>query len=74
MSKLGVYAILRFLFSILFMSSHTEIWGFILALTGVFSIFIGTLAVLTQDEAKRLISFHAIGQVGYMILGIGIGL
>jgi len=74
MSKLGVYAILRFFFSILPLSSHTEIWGFILALTGVFSIFIGTLAALTQDEAKRLMSFHAIGQVGYMLLGIGIGL
>ncbi len=74
MSKLAVYALLRFFCSVLPLSFHTQIWGFIIAAFGVFSIFIGTIAALTQDEAKRLMSFHAIGQVGYMLLGIGVGL
>ncbi|WP_353684661.1 proton-conducting transporter membrane subunit [Thermodesulfovibrio sp. 3907-1M] len=74
MSKLAVYALLRFFCSVLPLSFHTQIWGFIIATSGVFSIFIGTIAALTQDEAKRLMSFHAIGQVGYMLLGIGVGL
>jgi len=38
------------------------------------SLFVGTLTALKQDDAKRLMSFHVIGQVGYMFLGIGIGL
>lgn len=74
MSKLAVYAILRFFCSVLPLSFHTQVWGFIIASAGVFSIFVGTIAALTQDEAKRLMSFHAIGQVGYMLLGIGVGL
>lgn len=74
MSKLGVYALLRFFLSVFPIYENTEIWGLITAFAGVFSIFVGTIAALTQDEAKRLMSFHAIGQVGYMLLGIGVGL
>ncbi len=74
MSKLAVYALVRFFCSVLPLSFHTQVWGFVIAVFGVFSIFIGTIAALTQDEAKRLMSFHAIGQVGYMLLGIGVGL
>ncbi|MCS7215162.1 MAG: proton-conducting transporter membrane subunit [Thermodesulfovibrio sp.] len=74
MSKLAVYALFRFFCSVIPVSFHTQIWGFVIAVFGVFSIFIGTIAALTQDEAKRLMSFHAIGQVGYMFLGIGVGL
>ncbi|MCX7724545.1 MAG: proton-conducting transporter membrane subunit [Thermodesulfovibrio sp.] len=74
MSKLAVYALFRFFSSVIPLSYHTQVWGFIIAVFGVFSIFIGTIAALTQDEAKRLMSFHAIGQVGYMLLGIGVGL
>jgi len=46
----------------------------IVAVAGTISIFVGTIAALTQDETKRLMSFHAIGQVGYMLLGIGVGI
>jgi len=74
MSKLAVYALFRFFCSVIPFSFHTQIWGFIIASFGVFSIFVGTIAALTQDEAKRLMSFHTIGQVGYMFLGIGVGL
>ncbi len=74
MSKLAVYGLLRFFLSLIPFSQYSHTWGFIIALLGVFSIFVGTIAALTQDEAKRLMSFHAIGQVGYMLLGIGTGI
>ncbi|MEN2986474.1 MAG: proton-conducting transporter membrane subunit, partial [Thermodesulfovibrionaceae bacterium] len=74
MSKLAVYAIFRFFCSLMPISSHTQLWGFIIAIVGSFSIFIGTTAALTQEEAKKLMSFHAIGQVGYILLGLGVGL
>lgn len=74
MSKLGVYSIVRFFYFILPFSSHMQIWGITIATFGTISIFVGTTAALMQDESKRLMSFHAIGQVGYMLLGIGIGL
>ena len=45
-----------------------------IALAGAVSLFVGTLTALKQDDIKRLMSFHVIGQVGYMFLGIGLGL
>ncbi len=74
MTKLGVYGILRVFLELLPVSSATTIWGSIIAVAGVISLFIGTLTALGQDDAKRLMSFHVIGQVGYMYLGIGMGL
>jgi hydrogenase-4 component B len=74
MTKLGVYGILRVFLHVLPSSPATTIWGFVIALAGLGSLFVGTLTALKQDDAKRLMSFHVIGQVGYMFLGIGIGL
>jgi hydrogenase-4 component B len=74
MTKLGVYGILRIFVSCLPISAHTSTWGAIIALFGAGSIFIGTMTALVQDEAKKLLSFHVIGQMGYMYLGIGVGL
>jgi hydrogenase-4 component B len=73
MTKLGIYGLLRIFICCLPVSTHTTTWGAIIALFGAASIFIGTLTALVQDEAKKLLSFHVIGQMGYMFLGIGVG-
>lgn len=74
MTKLGIYGLLRVFLDLLPLSQATTVWGAIIAATGVATLFVGTLSALLQDDAKRLMSFHAIGQVGYMLLGIGMGL
>ncbi|MDP2959633.1 MAG: proton-conducting transporter membrane subunit [Longimicrobiales bacterium] len=74
MTKLGVYGLLRTFLVFLPLSDATEIWGWIIALAGLASLFVGTLTALKQDDAKRLMSFHVVGQVGYMFLAIGMGL
>ncbi|MCJ7628008.1 MAG: hypothetical protein MUO50_06415, partial [Longimicrobiales bacterium] len=74
MTKLGVYGILRVFLHLLPASPATTIWGFVIAVAGLGSLFVGTLTALKQDDAKRLMSFHVIGQVGYMFFAIGIGL
>ncbi len=74
MSKLGVYGLLRVFLHLLPLGSFTTSWGVVIACVGLASLFIGTLAALQQDDTKRLMSYHAIGQVGYMFLGIGAGL
>ena len=74
MSKLGVYGIVRIFCEILPVSEYTKIWGMVIALFGTLSIFVGTMTAMMQDDSKRLLSFHVIGQVGYMFLGVGAGI
>ncbi|MBI5543163.1 MAG: NADH-quinone oxidoreductase subunit L [Deltaproteobacteria bacterium] len=40
---------------------------------GAATVLLAVLMALVQKDFKRLLSFHAISQVGYMILGIGTG-
>jgi hydrogenase-4 component B len=73
MTKLGIYGLVRIFCDILPVSGHTQTWGLIIALFGTGSIFVGTMTALVQEDSKRLLSFHVIGQMGYMFLGIGVG-
>lgn len=42
----------------------------ILAALGAATILIGVMVAVVQHNLKRLLSFHAVSQVGYMVLGI----
>lgn len=74
MTKLGVYGLLRVFLEMLPASGYSQVWGIVIAVFGAGSIFVGTLTALAQDDAKRLMSFHVIGQIGYMLLAIGTGI
>jgi hydrogenase-4 component B len=74
MIKIGLYGILRVFFGLLPSGSWSVSWGLVLASIGVLSLFFGTLRALIQHDSKRLLAYHSIGQVGYMLLGFGIGL
>ena len=45
-----------------------------LAVLGVCTMLTGVVAALLQSDAKRLLAYHSVSQMGYIILGIGIGL
>jgi formate hydrogenlyase subunit 3/multisubunit Na+/H+ antiporter MnhD subunit len=45
----------------------------LLMLIGVVTIMAAVMMAMVQHELKRLLSFHAVSQVGYMVLGIGTG-
>ena len=45
----------------------------ILLSIGVISIITAVMMALVQHNYKRLLGFHAVSQVGYMILGFGMG-
>jgi len=45
----------------------------ILTILGVLSMVVGVLLALYQWDYKRLLAYHSISQVGYIILGIGLG-
>ncbi len=75
MIKTGVYGLMR---SFIWMMPPDGTswyssggWGAALALLGTLTLFFGTIQALKQEQSKRLLAFHSIGQVGYIILGIG---
>jgi NADH-quinone oxidoreductase subunit L len=41
---------------------------------GAVTIVLAVLAALVQKDFKKLLSFHAVSQVGYMVLGVGTGI
>ncbi|NLK21190.1 MAG: proton-conducting membrane transporter [Epulopiscium sp.] len=45
-----------------------------LAILGICTMLIGVVAALLQSDAKRLLAYHSVSQMGYIILGLGIGL
>jgi len=44
--------------------------GFILTLIGAATVIIAVMIAMVQHNLKKLLSYHAISQVGYMVLGI----
>jgi hydrogenase-4 component B len=74
MIKMGVYGFLRLFFFLLPFSNVSMAYGIIIAAFGALSLFMGTLSALMQHDSKRLLAFHSIGQIGYILLGIGTGL
>ena len=45
----------------------------VLMALGSFTIVAGVMMALIQHDLKRLLGYHAVSQVGYMVLGIGTG-
>jgi multicomponent Na+:H+ antiporter subunit D len=68
MTKLGVYALLR----ILPLVALDPLLAQALVWCGGLSALLGVLAALSQYELRRLLSFHSVSQVGYMVLALGL--
>ncbi|MBN1894089.1 hypothetical protein JW906_06325 [bacterium] len=66
----GIYLLARICFSLFELSGASR---FFLCLVGSLTILIGVIMALFQHDYRRLLAFHAISQVGYMILGFGTG-
>ncbi len=67
---LGVYAICRLVFNIFGVTAQISS---LLMLLGALSMGVGVLLALKQWDLKRLLAYSSISQVGFIILGIGIG-
>jgi multicomponent Na+:H+ antiporter subunit D len=67
---LGVYAIMRIFFNIMGINNITlSIFMFL----GVISMLMGVFLAIGQWDFKRLLAYHSISQIGYVILGLGVG-
>jgi multicomponent Na+:H+ antiporter subunit D len=68
LTKVGVYAIIR-TETLLFPGGQDTLLLWIAAATMV----VGVLGAVAQGQMKRILSFHIVSQIGYMIMGVGIG-
>jgi multicomponent Na+:H+ antiporter subunit D len=68
MTKLGVYALLRILPLIALdpWLAQALLWA------GGLSALFGVLAALSQYEVRRLLSFHSVSQVGYLVFALAL--
>ena len=67
---LGVYALARVFFSVF--GPRAE-FATVLMVIGGLSMIIGVLLAVGQWDFKRLLAYHSISQMGYVVLALGIG-
>lgn len=67
---LGIYLLARLSLD-LFQLTQASWVSTLLMIVGSVTILLAVAMALIQKDYKRLLSYHAISQVGYMILGIG---
>ncbi len=67
---LGIYLLTRLSIDLFIMSPWVNIF---LMSIGAFTIIAAVMMALVQHNLKRLLGYHAVSQVGYMVLGIGTG-
>jgi formate hydrogenlyase subunit 3/multisubunit Na+/H+ antiporter MnhD subunit len=67
---LGIYLLARLTLNVFILNSFTCA---ILMVTGSITIIAAVMMALVQHDFKKLLGYHAVSQVGYMVLGIGTG-
>jgi multicomponent Na+:H+ antiporter subunit D len=70
LTKVGVYSLIR-VFTLLFIQDSVFTHNLILVLAG-FTMVTGVLGAVAQYEFRRLLSFHIISQIGYLLMGLGL--
>jgi multicomponent Na+:H+ antiporter subunit D len=66
LTKIGVYALIRF-----FTLMGLDALGPLLLVVAGLTMIVGVAGALAQDDIKRILSFHVVSQIGYMVMGLG---
>lgn len=70
LTKVGVYAMIR-VFTLIFVGNVGFTHNVIL-IVSAFTMLLGVFGAVSQMNFKRILSFHVISQVGYMVMGLGL--
>lgn len=71
LTKSGIYGIIRLTY-FLFQSMGLGTVQFLLVFVGSVSMFVCVTMALTQHDFKRLLAFHSISQIGYVLTAAGL--
>lgn len=72
LTKCGVYGIIRLVY-VLYQNSSEPFVQYLVTGFGAVSMFICVTMAFNQHNFKRLLAFHSISQVGYVITVVGLG-
>ncbi len=70
LTKVGVYALYR-VFGSVFQAELARYGTLILIIAGA-TMVVGVIGAMAQVNVRRILSFHIVSQVGYMIMGLGL--
>lgn len=68
---IGAYVILRLFFNMFKLAYDIAL---VITILGTLSMVVGVLLAIGQWDIKRLLAYHSISQMGYVILGVGVGM
>jgi multicomponent Na+:H+ antiporter subunit D len=68
LTKVGAYGILR-TETLLFPGAQSNL----LLVVAVLTMVVGVIGAVSHAHMKRILSFHIVSQIGYVVMGIGIG-
>lgn len=67
----GIYVIIRLFFNMFEVSENMSV---LITTLGTLSMVIGVFLAIGQWDIKRLLAYHSISQMGYVVLSIGMGM
>jgi multicomponent Na+:H+ antiporter subunit D len=70
LTKVGIYAMVR-LFTLVFVLNLELTLPLLLLIAG-FTMVIGVLGAAAQNDFRKILSFHIVSQIGYMVMGLAI--
>lgn len=70
LTKVGVYTIMRF-FSLIFNQNIPFTHELIVGM-GVLTMIAGIIGAVGQYDIRKILSFHIVSQIGYMLIGFGL--
>lgn len=71
LTKAGVYGMIRVIY-FLFRSIGSPAMQTGLVIIGCVSMFVAVTLALNQHDLKRLLAYHSVSQIGYVLTGIGL--
>jgi len=73
LSKMGIYGMIIVMVSLMSHIPEGHWFREVIAWLGGITAVMGTLWAIKQDDAKLLLAYSSIAQLGYIIVGVGIG-
>jgi len=72
MIKMAIYGLIRFVFTVLGISSLW--WGITIITLAVISCLVGIIYALMENDLKRLLAYSSVENMGIILLGLGLSM